>query len=218
LGKYVNAFGIFAPTGLSTATGVSDVAQNSKVLQAALDKGGMVYLNSGVYMVSGLLLRTDKTTFYGPGTIKSTTGTLMDAVIQIDANYCKLQDIKIDGNGGLRTNAIARGEGLRINGDYNLVDSVSIFNIPTGDNLTSAGSYAAGNNNTLRNVYISGGDIAAFRNFGSNTYRDVTAVGWGYKGFSHVGDADLLVVDGFYGLCNTAWYINGRIRKISEYA
>lgn len=200
--------GIYAPTGLSAATGVAVATSNSVILQAALDRGGLVYLPSGTYSVSGVMLRTNYTTLFGPGVLKSSTGSTMDAVVQIDANYCTLRDITIDGAN--RKNPPGRGEGLRINGDYNIADSIYIINVPTGVGDTSAGCYAVGNYNTLSKVYISGGDIAAFRNFGENTYRDVTAVGWGYKGFSHVGTAKSLVVDGFYGVCNTFWHTNGR--------
>lgn len=214
--KYISTHVLAAPSGLKPVDSLTYAIGNTNILQAALNKGGMVFLPSGNYLVTGLILSVADTVLFGQGVIKCYTGAICDAVVTINATGCKIRDIGIDGNGISRSSLsgslikIGRGEGLRVNGNNNLIDSVRIYNIPTGSSSISAGSYAVGDNNTFRNVFISGGDIAAFRNFGNNTYRDCISVGWGYKGFSHVGEGDLLVVDGFYSVCNTPWFTNGR--------
>lgn len=214
--KYISTHVLAAPSGLRAVDSLTYAIGNTNILQAALNKGGMVFLPSGNYLVTGIILSVADTVLFGQGVIKCYTGAICDAVVTINATGCKIRDIGIDGNGTSRSSLsgslikIGRGEGLRVNGNNNLIDSVRIYNIPTGSSSVSAASYAVGDNNTFRNVFISGGDIAAFRNFGNNTYRDCIAVGWGYKGFSHVGEGDLLVVDGFYSVCNTPWFTNGR--------
>lgn len=85
----------------AAADGVTD---DAALLNAALARGGDVYLPDGGYLIeSGLTMSVAGTRLYGPGAIKLAAGFDADEAVRIEAENCVLDGVTIDGLGAQLT-------------------------------------------------------------------------------------------------------------------
>lgn len=139
-------------------------------------------------------------TMRGEGCLKLYDGSSADAVVELVGDHCRLQGIRVDGNAS--GSPAGRGEGVRVNGDYNHVVGVIAQNTKTtgstGTTFEIFGSPCVGN--VIERCTSLNSGYMAFENRGDyTTFRDIVLLEYLGHGFGQAGgNKNELTIDGIY--------------------
>lgn len=102
-------------------------ADDTTALNAALARGGDVYLPDGTYMTSGVVFSTDATRLFGPGRLRHMVGAT-DAVVTIPGGVsgCAVEDVTVDCNEAQTGQAV----GVLVRGGHHRLRGVTVLNAP----------------------------------------------------------------------------------------
>lgn len=203
----------------------NDATDDTAAIQAAIDAAeaftaantvamAEVVVPRGLYIVNGdagtlgkcLNLDGNRVIVSGPGVLQLAAGDDAGCVLQVAGNYNTVRNLTIDGNAaGVPT---GRNEGLRVTGDYNVIESVTCQNTITtsGAANTFLVSYGAENTRIVNCNSIESGENAIRVDGDYTLLTNFHAFGFDNKGFTcnnTDGDINQISIHGYYAESDT---------------
>lgn len=174
------------------------VTDDTAAVQNALNAAVFVFIPDGTFIVDGLQT-TQKNKIFGSGTLKMKADGSGDFVISLENDHCMVSGITIDGNSPNHSTYSGRGDGIKINADYCVIDSVTTQDIFVG--ALSHGFFINEDKDStiIQNCVHKNGAYAAIRSRGENTLiRNFVGLQWNDKGFACDFGCEKLTIDGAY--------------------
>ncbi|MDT3762958.1 hypothetical protein [Priestia filamentosa] len=179
---------------------------NGRFMRAhdSLVDGGKLFIPNQIYTVNSLTFTKTINIVGSFGILKLADGTTSsDYILSLKGDYSTIEGVWFDGNKANTASNTGRAEGLRLEGNYCTVHrciSRDTLDNGYGHTFVNMGKY-----NVFDTCVSYNAGYAAFANVSGDylTIRKCQAFNFRIKGFKHNGNANLVVLDDFYGETNT---------------